>query len=577
MSKLYRGIGLSLIFFVCVPFVQSQSFAFPAHAIRSKVKRTVSKKSRSKKRSLMFLVYRVRLGKVTVQRYYSRLIRKQHILRALPYLQGLVRMKKPIARRGGAIALGELGLPWTIPCLFPLLQDPSLEVRHFAYEALTKLAQVPGLSTQYQQSLMVKMFALALGRGEKATIGGLRVLSALGRVGALPLLKKQKRFARGKVRPYYTLTLATLGDKMARKRWRRAFGRNPGWAGPFLGRWPGAWGRRVLLEALATSSLRKRTLIARWLRLYRDKKRAAALKDACSKRLLGPQACRKVRIFSSKGAMRIWKVPQPLYLMQDKDIQKALKALHTRYPSFYKRLERVGRRMLGTPYQLDALGEGSSGLIDKDPTFTLKRMDCVTFLEEKLSLVRLANLSKAKAYTQQLRYFGGKIQYRDRRHLPMAQWIPSLIRKGFFEEYTRKVGGKKTRLLRKHITFGSYATRAGRRFMRRLGRKNVVTGHFSIPYLTLQTALANMHKIPSGTVMSIMRPLSRYSPGQIFHQGMVVEIGGKLYFRHASRLWRSLVDTPLHWYLKSLIRYPRPVLGVHLLRVKPAGKTASIR
>jgi hypothetical protein len=260
-------------------------------------------------------------------------------------------------------------------------------------------------------------------------------------------------------------------------------------------------------------------------------------------------------------------MPEPFFLMSRSEVKARLQAIHREHKTRHARLQAVTRSMWGMPYKLDALGEGKRGRIDRDPTFSLQHLDCVTYLEESFALASRATLPKAIAYTQKLRYLGGVISYRTRKHLPMAQWIPSLTKMGWLKDVTAEVGGAATQRIVKKIDRRSYSTRTGQRFLRRLGRRNIVRGRFVLPYLKTADAFAAVRRIPPMTLLNVMRAPNPWSPAQIGHVGLVVKVRGQLYFRHASRVWQSVVDTPLVAYLSRLRKYKRSAWAINLLRI----------
>lgn len=527
------------------------------------------------------LVYRLRWNKRTYQERLAQELRRRKELRALPYLLGMLRntrKKSATARRQGAlIALGQLAIPWTLALLQKALQDKESAVRWAAAEALGSFCREGHCEandrkrTQDIVQTLLGMVKNAPKEGVKAALWGLSSIE--DKAALLPLKRLYKS---GQSRPgtglHFSRALAALGDQDKRSTWQKLSHKRPTWTARQLSRWPGRWHSQLLYQiAMRASKGRKMRRILRQMERLDTPTRRRLLRRACQKNRPGPKTCKALRKRLKAKDQRFPAVPAPFFLLPASQIQKAQQGLTQL--SFGKRLVALSDRMLGTPYVLDPLGEGKKGRYDKDPIFSFRRVDCVTFVEQVIGLAHTPSLKAAIRYTQSIRYDKGKIDYRYRKHLPIAQWIPSMIQMGLARDVTRQIGKEQTLEVNKTIDRKSYSTREGRRLIRRLGRRRVVYGRFTLPYLTMDVALARLKEIPSGTVVSTLRPHNPYSPGQVTHQGMLIRKGGVLYMRHASSLWRSVVDVPFGTYLRILKKYPRPRIGVHLLQLLPPQKT----
>ena len=508
---------------------------------------------------LMRLVYRVRLGGLRQQRRTGLRIRQLGELRAIPYMLGLLRMKEPNRIRGGLIALSYSGLDWLDKVIIPFLSSPNKMVRLGAIEALGRLKEKRAISHLLE---MLKR------SHRRESIWILRSLAEIGDESLLGRLNKIAKNRRGLPKISLSLARATFGDKKLRAWWRRHLRRRHNHRiGRYLGRWTSSWSRHLLAKMLSSKSISRRIRGARWLAIWLNKERSLLLNVACQKRTLPKRFCRSLHFALKSWLSPSLKLPKPFFVMTHHEQTQALLRLHQHFSSHIDKLSAISALMLGTSYHLDALGEGDKGAFDRDPIFSLDRVDCVTFLEEILALSRNPHLDQAIQYTQKLRYIGGKIAYRYRRHLPLSQWIPSLIKKGILRDITRRVGGHGTQTLIKRITLRSYATRSALRFIRRIGRKNLVVGRFRLPYIPLHRAITRIRYFQEGSIISMLRPNKFYSPDLIFHQGFIIKRDGILYIRHATKVWGGIVDTPFKWYLRSLTRYGRPVMGVHLLKI----------
>ncbi|MEM1007440.1 MAG: N-acetylmuramoyl-L-alanine amidase-like domain-containing protein, partial [Myxococcota bacterium] len=412
---------------------------------------------------------------------------------------------------------------------------------------------------------------------------GLRVLSVMeqGFPGAklqsaarVLLAKAEGTLRTKKIGTQRSLAEASLGDAQRRKRWREWMAKAPRRALGYVGGWPSAWATKMLTDAWQSFPQNRVWMLKPWTRIV-VQERLHFLQRQCSvTQRYKTQICAATRRYRARFLARYRRIPVPLFLRSKVFLARWLRALHVQFPfpRAEQRFVQLTERLLGTPYVFDALGEGPLGRIDKDPTFSVQRLDCVTFLEEAMAMNRHGSLKRAVRATQEIRYFGGKIGYANRKHFPLLQWIPALRQAGWAEPLTRRVGGSSVRMLRKRLTLRSYlARREGREMLRKMGKDRLVFGTHTWPYLPLQAAIRLARKLPSGTIMSVLKPAPANSPFQVAHQGVVIWKHGRPYLRHATKVWMSIVDIPLVWYLRSLTRYRYPRIGIHVLKIRFSG------
>jgi N-acetylmuramoyl-L-alanine amidase-like len=97
--------------------------------------------------------------------------------------------------------------------------------------------------------------------------------------------------------------------------------------------------------------------------------------------------------------------------------------------------------MLGTPYGNGPLGEGEGAAIDTDPRVDFDRVDCVTYLEQALALaVTTDRTGPFLANLDAIRYAGGRVDYADRNHYMVTDWIPA--NDWLLEDVTARVAGE---------------------------------------------------------------------------------------------------------------------------------------
>jgi hypothetical protein len=113
----------------------------------------------------------------------------------------------------------------------------------------------------------------------------------------------------------------------------------------------------------------------------------------------------------------------PLYEQTPEQVNTYLQEMQADNLSFEQRLRRVVRDSIGTEYNGGPLGEGGGGAYDADPLVDLKRVDCVTFVEQSVALSVTPNFDDMLTRLQGFRYKNGKINYEDRNHFMISDWI----------------------------------------------------------------------------------------------------------------------------------------------------------
>jgi len=113
----------------------------------------------------------------------------------------------------------------------------------------------------------------------------------------------------------------------------------------------------------------------------------------------------------------------PLIEISESQVSAYLEELQAAYPSFAARVTAVARASKGTPYADGPLGEGPAGEYDQDPLMDLRRVDCVTFVEQTIALAAASSYQQAFTILQRIRYRDGKIDYESRNHFFGADWL----------------------------------------------------------------------------------------------------------------------------------------------------------
>ncbi|MDD5304659.1 MAG: DUF1460 domain-containing protein, partial [Elusimicrobia bacterium] len=102
----------------------------------------------------------------------------------------------------------------------------------------------------------------------------------------------------------------------------------------------------------------------------------------------------------------------------------------------------MSSRFLDRPYMVSPLGEGSSGVYDKDPLYRFDGFDCTTFVETVMALSLAKDSGDFERLINLIRYERGAVSFTARNHFTDADWIPNNIRAGFLRDITSIVAGK---------------------------------------------------------------------------------------------------------------------------------------
>jgi hypothetical protein len=238
----------------------------------------------------------------------------------------------------------------------------------------------------------------------------------------------------------------------------------------------------------------------------------------------------------------------------------ALLSTESRLP-LAERLLRVSGRFLGTPYLFSPLGEGQGE--DPDPPFRLDAVDCLTFVEQTLALSLASSEAELPSLLEGIRYASAPT-YEDRNHLMEAQWLPNNLRKGFIADVTRRYAGEDSVRVEKVITERSWASRSSQAL--KLPRERQPQGSFSLDMIPLEKVLAHAPRVPSGTLLVVLREDLPLKVTRVTHLGFIIQKGRRTWLRHAARsLYSRVVDEELESFLARHSRYTKwRVTGVSL-------------
>lgn len=295
---------------------------------------------------------------------------------------------------------------------------------------------------------------------------------------------------------------------------------------------------------------------------------AIAVAMSCATALVGgvalantplPVPSRKWKQASERQAAK-WKAPPP------QKIQSVVKGSQTL--PLPQRLVHLTDPFVGAPYAVSPLGEGEG--LDKDPRLRFDRFDCTTFVETAIALAYSDDLDNTAKVLDAIRYRDGQPSFEGRRHFPEAEWIPELVSEGVLKDITKEVGGDAVVVEKKRIDTEVWDRRKRPSHLE-LPPERIPNGTFSLDVWPLDQARRHQEKIPSGTVLNLVRVDFKSVPVRVSHQGLIIEKDGAKFIRHAAdRMFHRVVDEPLDYFLHRMQQYRKwPVAGINLLKVQP--------
>ncbi len=247
------------------------------------------------------------------------------------------------------------------------------------------------------------------------------------------------------------------------------------------------------------------------------------------------------------------------------------------------RLFNASGRFLGVPYVLGPMGEGPRGEFDRGPLVSYTALDCTTFVEETMAFALGGDEASSLEILRRIRYHGGVISYETRNHFTEADWLPNNIAAGFLRDITGEVAGARAGAVRKVISKRAWyqakteadlkgfeaespAQRAERLARFRALGAELPDQEITLSYAPLEDLAALLPRIPSGTVVSLVREARADKPTVVTHQFFIFDgPGGKL-IRHAS-LGKMVLDVPAAEYISKLAGSAWRVLGFNLAAV----------
>jgi hypothetical protein len=222
-----------------------------------------------------------------------------------------------------------------------------------------------------------------------------------------------------------------------------------------------------------------------------------------------------------------------------------------------QRIEIISESLLGIPYLLDPEGEAAG--FDQDPLQNFSHMDCLTYVEAVLSLSMTETWDETLEVRNDLRYLENEVHYDNRKHFMFSQWIPNNIELGYIQNISSQIASTH-RFLR---TFDDQLWKywSGKKKIP-LSDEAFPIGEFGLDVLSIDDALAHIDRIPSGSLLVVVRDSNKGNPVLISHIGFVIDRktkwGTTKKMRHATILGKpkGVKEHDLRWYLNHMKDYP---------------------
>lgn len=241
-----------------------------------------------------------------------------------------------------------------------------------------------------------------------------------------------------------------------------------------------------------------------------------------------------------------------------------------------ERMAAISEPLMGTPYLIDAAGEGRAP--DLDPPARYDAFDCLTFVEEIMALAIAPDPRGAPAIRNALRWGQGRERtYENRHHFMLQQWIPRAIEAGYLADITHTLG--ETHRIRKTVTAKTWQWWKKRELFQ-VPDSKLPVGDYELQVLSLAEAARVAEQIPDGALILTVRQSKDYVPIVVSHLGFKVPSANPEvpFMRHATKMGKTprVRNDKLKYYLEHVRWYHWwPVDGVTILMPQEAGPRVS--
>ena len=264
---------------------------------------------------------------------------------------------------------------------------------------------------------------------------------------------------------------------------------------------------------------------------------------------------------------------------------KSLEVLHQEISG----LSREGRLIKSASYFINAttglnpLGEG--GGVDPHPIFSDSKFDCTTYVETNLAIAFAQTLPDIQSQLNRIRYQADEVNYYQRNHFMISDWIPANTKKGYISDITAQMTRDKSAFKQGKRAFSKTLwfyhgvidlldaqKKSPKEILEQLSKVPILPEHEEkANYLTAEAFRANIERmaefLPQVSVVMFLRNIPT-TPSLVTHMGFAIKKDGKLYLNHAPRAkpWK-VQEVLLENYFKDMDAHRAPIHGLIFLRV----------
>jgi 3D (Asp-Asp-Asp) domain-containing protein len=261
----------------------------------------------------------------------------------------------------------------------------------------------------------------------------------------------------------------------------------------------------------------------------------------------------------SKYRSRYTLTSKPLYRMVWQDVNDVLANLAAAVPDPDKRIMFLSEVARGTPYVIFCLGEGPSGVYDKDPLVDIGRVDCMTFCEQILAMAISGSYGEFFQNLQRIRYHDGIVDFKKRNHYTIADWLPHNA--WLLEDATGLIGGTYCRSMTKTIDRARDLSAMGCTDTWGVPPPETMT----VRYIPKESLLDVEDHLRGGEIVSIISKLDGIFSS---HMALIAkDRSGRTIFRHASRTAGEVLDEDFREYVAKIQDW-KNTAGMIFMRVR---------
>ncbi len=255
-------------------------------------------------------------------------------------------------------------------------------------------------------------------------------------------------------------------------------------------------------------------------------------------------------------------VKPKFYQMTNQQIDSVLRAISQQPLTITEKMNRFSEYFLGTPYNLNCVGDGPYALYEAWPLVNFKETNCMAFCEHVLALSISDYWDNFFNNLQQIRYRDGFIGMKTRNHYTMADWLPQ--NSWLLQDVSRQVGGTFTRQVTRTISH--------RKFFAAKGIRDTVDvlpdRTLTIDYIPLEKLAQVKNKLQTGDVCALIFR----NQTDIFsaHMIMIMEKDGQKVVRESTTRGMTTFDTPYEQWVKQMNqKYVQKYIGLAVMRIRP--------